>query len=279
MPAARRIKRVAAFRRMLFLREAQATLCCHPWVAVGGDPCSSYSQKAERHRPLCNGALSKFQYRLSALPAHETLSSVIYQKHGRGGLASLVGGSKCRGACAHLRADLGFAGGRLPHARLVPRCQVRHLGALERAVRARSGRLVRPQHVYPGPQPVRPPLQTYGHPTKVGFMEIQNRWKAENWDPEALMDLYVKAGAQATSSRWPTITTTQTATTPSTTPGTPCASAPSATSSAPGRRRRARAACASASATMRRTPGTGSRPPMATTPKGRSPASATTPTG
>jgi alpha-L-fucosidase len=39
-------------------------------------------------------------------------------------------------------------------------------------------------------------LKTYGHPTKVGFMEMNNRWKAENWDPEALMALYAKAGAK-----------------------------------------------------------------------------------
>lgn len=39
-------------------------------------------------------------------------------------------------------------------------------------------------------------LRMYGHPTKVGFMEIQNRWKAENWEPETLMDLYAKAGAR-----------------------------------------------------------------------------------
>ncbi|WP_457324174.1 alpha-L-fucosidase, partial [Roseateles sp. P5_E11] len=39
-------------------------------------------------------------------------------------------------------------------------------------------------------------VKTYGHPTQVGFMEIQNRWKAENWDPDALLDLYVKAGAK-----------------------------------------------------------------------------------
>ncbi|KQV92847.1 alpha-L-fucosidase [Pelomonas sp. Root1237] len=39
-------------------------------------------------------------------------------------------------------------------------------------------------------------VKTYGHPTKVGFMEMQNRWKGENWEPEALMDLYVKAGAK-----------------------------------------------------------------------------------
>jgi len=36
----------------------------------------------------------------------------------------------------------------------------------------------------------------YGHPSKFGFMEIDNLWKAEKWEPEALMQLYVKAGAK-----------------------------------------------------------------------------------
>jgi len=39
-------------------------------------------------------------------------------------------------------------------------------------------------------------LKTYGHPTQVGFMEMQNRWKADAWEPEALMALYEKAGAK-----------------------------------------------------------------------------------
>ena len=39
-------------------------------------------------------------------------------------------------------------------------------------------------------------VRHYGHPTKFGFMEIQNLWKAENWNPDALLDLYVKAGAR-----------------------------------------------------------------------------------
>jgi alpha-L-fucosidase len=39
-------------------------------------------------------------------------------------------------------------------------------------------------------------VKTYGHPTKVGFMEMQNRWKAAAWEPEALIDLYAKAGAR-----------------------------------------------------------------------------------
>lgn len=38
--------------------------------------------------------------------------------------------------------------------------------------------------------------KTYGHPTKVGFKEIDHMWKAQRWQPEQLMDLYVKAGAK-----------------------------------------------------------------------------------
>lgn len=36
----------------------------------------------------------------------------------------------------------------------------------------------------------------YGHPSKVGFKEIEHRWHAENWDPEGLMTLYKAAGAK-----------------------------------------------------------------------------------
>jgi len=39
-------------------------------------------------------------------------------------------------------------------------------------------------------------VRTYGHPSKVGFMEIQNLWKADRWEPEKLMDLYQRAGAK-----------------------------------------------------------------------------------
>ncbi|MGD0796780.1 MAG: alpha-L-fucosidase [Acidobacteriaceae bacterium] len=39
-------------------------------------------------------------------------------------------------------------------------------------------------------------LKTYGHPSKVGWMEIDNLWKAENWKPAELMQLYVAAGAK-----------------------------------------------------------------------------------
>lgn len=36
----------------------------------------------------------------------------------------------------------------------------------------------------------------YGHPSKVGFKDVINDWKAERWDPEKLVTLYKRAGAQ-----------------------------------------------------------------------------------
>ncbi|HEX7761508.1 MAG TPA: alpha-L-fucosidase [Caulobacteraceae bacterium] len=39
-------------------------------------------------------------------------------------------------------------------------------------------------------------LKTYGHPSRVGFMEIENLWKAQAWDPETLISLYKAAGAR-----------------------------------------------------------------------------------
>lgn len=39
-------------------------------------------------------------------------------------------------------------------------------------------------------------LEHYGHPADVGFMEMYPRWTAEAFDPEALLDLYAKAGAK-----------------------------------------------------------------------------------
>ena len=36
----------------------------------------------------------------------------------------------------------------------------------------------------------------YGHPADTGFMQIQNLWKADRWDPGRLLDLYKKAGAR-----------------------------------------------------------------------------------
>lgn len=39
-------------------------------------------------------------------------------------------------------------------------------------------------------------VEEYGHPSKSGFKDIIPKWKAEKWNPEHLMELYKKAGAQ-----------------------------------------------------------------------------------
>jgi alpha-L-fucosidase len=39
-------------------------------------------------------------------------------------------------------------------------------------------------------------VATYGHPSEFGFMEITHLWKADEWNPEELMQLYVDAGAR-----------------------------------------------------------------------------------
>ncbi|MDP5280792.1 alpha-L-fucosidase [Sphingomonas sp. DG1-23] len=39
-------------------------------------------------------------------------------------------------------------------------------------------------------------IKHYGHPADRGFLEIENAWKAENWDPEGLIARYKAAGAR-----------------------------------------------------------------------------------
>jgi alpha-L-fucosidase len=39
-------------------------------------------------------------------------------------------------------------------------------------------------------------LRTYGHPSKFGYKDIVQLWKAEKFDPDGLMGLFVKAGAK-----------------------------------------------------------------------------------
>src|ERR1039458_7100098 len=38
--------------------------------------------------------------------------------------------------------------------------------------------------------------ENYGDPSKVGYKDLVNIWKAEKWDPDHLMGLYKKAGAK-----------------------------------------------------------------------------------
>jgi alpha-L-fucosidase len=39
-------------------------------------------------------------------------------------------------------------------------------------------------------------LQKYGHPSVFGFKDVIHTWKAERWDPQALVALYKRAGAK-----------------------------------------------------------------------------------
>jgi alpha-L-fucosidase len=39
-------------------------------------------------------------------------------------------------------------------------------------------------------------LEKYGHPSKFGFKDVINEWKADQWDPEHLISLYKRAGAK-----------------------------------------------------------------------------------
>lgn len=39
-------------------------------------------------------------------------------------------------------------------------------------------------------------IEKYGHPSEFGFKDVINEWKAEKWDPEKLVKLYKRVGAQ-----------------------------------------------------------------------------------
>jgi alpha-L-fucosidase len=39
-------------------------------------------------------------------------------------------------------------------------------------------------------------VEKYGHPSKFGFKDVINEWRAENWNPDQLVELYKNAGAK-----------------------------------------------------------------------------------
>ncbi|MFB9079342.1 alpha-L-fucosidase [Flavobacterium procerum] len=39
-------------------------------------------------------------------------------------------------------------------------------------------------------------IEKYGHPSKFGFKDVINIWKADNWNPEELVNLYKDVGAK-----------------------------------------------------------------------------------
>jgi alpha-L-fucosidase len=61
---------------------------------------------------------------------------------------------------------------------------------LQHDIDKKTGQDKGPQHDYTYQ------VEHYGHPSKVGFKDIDHLWKAENWDPVNLVALYKKAGAK-----------------------------------------------------------------------------------
>lgn len=47
-----------------------------------------------------------------------------------------------------------------------------------------------------GSRPYRWHVENYGHPSVFGFKDVINEWKADRWEPEQLMALYKRVGAQ-----------------------------------------------------------------------------------
>ena len=79
---------------------------------------------------------------------------------------------------------------------LVPRREVRHLGPWSAQCVPEQGDWYARQMCIQGHRQYDFHVRTYGHPSKSGFMELDHLWKAEKWDPEQLMTLYVQAGAK-----------------------------------------------------------------------------------
>jgi alpha-L-fucosidase len=53
------------------------------------------------------------------------------------------------------------------------------------------------QHMYmPEHEVYKFHVQKYGHPSKFGFKDVINQWKADKWEPEKLIALYKRAGAK-----------------------------------------------------------------------------------
>ena len=88
-------------------------------------------------------------------------------------------------------------------------------------------------------------VEHYGHPSKFGYKDICNLWKAEKWDPEKLISSTSGRGP-STSWRWPITTAISTAGIRNTSPGTPSISARRKTLSASGRKPRGGTGCGSA---------------------------------
>src|ERR1022692_4638473 len=79
---------------------------------------------------------------------------------------------------------------------MVPRRQVRHLGALGSAIGRRRRRLVCPQHVHAGQRAMQISRRCLRPSSKFGFKDVIPTWKGDKFDPDHLVSLYKKAGAK-----------------------------------------------------------------------------------
>jgi len=72
---------------------------------------------------------------------------------------------------------------RLPDSRLVSRRQVRHLVALGPQSAIEDGDWYARNMYMQGSEQYLYHVETYGHPSKVGYKDVVNDWKAAKWDP------------------------------------------------------------------------------------------------
>ncbi|WP_258881614.1 alpha-L-fucosidase [Paenibacillus sp. sptzw28] len=63
---------------------------------------------------------------------------------------------------------------------------------------------------YEGSEQYRYHIRHYGHPSTFGYKDIVQLWKAEKFDPESLMDLYVAAAPSISLRKLCTTTTSST---------------------------------------------------------------------
>src|SRR4051812_11028878 len=86
--------------------------------------------------------------------------------------------------------------GAVPAAGMVPRCQVWHLGPLGPQCQPEHGDWYARAMYEEGSRDNKFHVEHYGHPSKFGFKDVIHEWKAQNWNPDDLMALYKRAGAQ-----------------------------------------------------------------------------------
>ena len=79
---------------------------------------------------------------------------------------------------------------------MVSRCEVWHMGSLGSQCQPEYGDWYARSMYIEGSKVYKYHVEKYGHPSTFGFKDVIHQWKAENWRPEELMELYKRAGAK-----------------------------------------------------------------------------------